>query len=243
MTKPTQYYRNNPITEAFCLVHFKPMGELDLKLPGLISAALNEYDGENEQRVDFSFPIIDGIPRPVQNSQIFMYSKDRKNVLSLRADRVGVHRVGNYESWKDELYPRTYRALKAYEQMRKGLEVERVALHYINLINLPADGSSLSEWFTFDVPSNDALPSNISDLNMSLNYHYDDAHMRWVFSQINQAIVEDGYSFQMNFDLVKPLNMSGFDLGGVMDALQDLRERQYEAFESLITDKLREVLR
>lgn len=233
------------------MVVFGTDSGLDLKMPGKLADRLTEYDGEIEQRNDVQANLTIG-QFNLQSliSQILMLSKDKKNILSLGGNRIGIHRVTDYTSWKDDLKPRTEKALHAYKEL-KGNESwtpKLLVLRYINQIKLPVDGDDVFEYINISPPNAKCLPEVIHRFNQNCLYQYDDkTTMNLVFASMkNQSHpheTSDIGGYVMDFELKMSIEQDNMPVDDMMAVFQLMREKQYEAFNSLITDKYKELIK
>jgi len=234
-------YKNPPIVEAICGFRFD-QDPWNITTPGLIYEQIRaEYPDAPEER-----PIIQAnmsadsslnatqlsIGAPVTQVAFRNGSK----ILSVAPQNVAVHSLAPYEGW-DELKPRALRALAAYKKVVPNARVTGLNLRYVNRVFIPKSKFSFGEYFTVAqaLPPS-GFPGSITSFFDRMESAYDDAPVRIVFTWASEDSATQQASFILDFDLTRSEEINESDLE---DALDDLRERERAAFESLIRDSLR----
>lgn len=246
MTIETKHYTNNPIVEAFCMVRFSNDDHWEPTLPGEMKLSLQPaYDGKSVSRLDL------GKLRP-ENFDLesvslptlyFLKSEDECDLLSLGEENLGVHRIEPYNSWAKDLRPRTEQALKSFFSIIKkdSLQINNINLRYKNTVNIPVELIGAKEFIVISPPLTSGLPNILDNFNTTTIYRSNEFTTLTLFHSMTASATKEGMvELRLDFDVVFDAQDKNMSADQIMDILQDLRLKQYKAFESLITDHLRE---
>ena len=78
---------------------------------------------------------------------LWLWSADRKNLAQFRVDGFTFNRLQPYTSW-DSVYPEAMRLWRSYVDIVKPEAATRLAVRYINRIELPEPVGNLDQYFT-----------------------------------------------------------------------------------------------
>ena len=241
-------YRNPPIIEAICEFHFAPGLEWDPTLPGKLHNKLgDEYPGKprHQESIELGVLFRGGSPHNFQFGEgpkkVQLITENEKRIVGIGRDVLSVHMLHPYQDphdsdtigW-DEFRPRINGALSAYWEVVQPQGVKRIGIRYINKLAVPGEMTTAKEYLKCALPEVDGLPSHLVNLMSRVEYAYPDG----VKIVLSQGKVEGG--FILDIDVIK----EGHDVLARenTDALiDDLRIREREVFEAVITDKAREL--
>lgn len=239
-------YSNPPIIEAICEFYFAPGLEWDPTLPGKLHTNLgDEYPGKprHQESIEFGVQFRGGSPQNFQFGEgpkkVQLITENEKRIVGIGRDVLSVHMLRPYQDphdsdktgW-DEFRPRISRALSAYWEVVRPQGVKRVGIRYINKLVVPGEVTTAKEYLNCALPEVDGLPSRLVNLMSQVEYAYRDG----VKLALSQGKVEGGFILDIAVIGESDDVLTLEDTGALVD---DLRGREREAFEAVITDKAR----
>jgi len=239
---PTRY-PNAPITEAIIDLRVKFVDGSDralLKLDG--DSDLPDYPKRDEifEAVGQMAVGPRGGSASVQPTPIGwkFTSADQKQILQSRFNGFTFSRLAPYDRWN----PFRDEARRLWDLYRKRVRPEavvRVAVRYINRIDLPGDSVDLKDYFRTSPEIAPDLPQQLEGYFMQLRLPYPDVSG---YCLINQTIVpparENVVSVVLDIDLFRSLDLPQ-DEDGIWNVFETLHEAKNNIFESCITDSTR----
>jgi uncharacterized protein (TIGR04255 family) len=167
-------------------------------------------------------------------------STDEKQVFQARLDGFTMSRLAPYESW-EPFRDEARRLWDVYRAVAKPTRVTRLAVRYINRLDLPLPVDELKDYLrTFPEVSSD-LPQDIAGYFMQLRIPQEDIRSLLL---INQAIIDPAKqgvaSVVLDIDVFRVDDLPA-DENGVWDFFEVLRRRKNDVFEACITDPTREL--
>lgn len=137
-------------------------GERFLELKEVLAP---EYPNVQVQRMlSAQFQFSDGVPAHMTEQRVHgvkFASQDEKQIVQFRIDGFTLNRIRPYTSW-NELFPEALRLWKLYLDLTSVDHVPRVAVRYINRIDLPLPVSDFRDHFTVPPDIPDGLPQTLS---------------------------------------------------------------------------------
>ena len=246
-------YKNPPIEEALCEFRFQPNQDWDLTIPGKLHVKLaDEYSGKpREQKVmDFTLKAQQGQPPHWGYGEglakVQFTTRNGKRMVAIGRDVLSVHMLRPYQdsqnchaSGWDEFHPRLEKALKAYWEVVQPLGVCRVGVRYINKIVIPGSEVNVMNYLKCALPIVHGLPNHLNNFMTRVEYSYAD-DVRLVLSQGTVQAPPNQAGLLLDIDLIWETQNS-ISLQSALEKASDLRDREREAFENLITDKARKL--
>lgn len=252
-------YKNPPIEEAVCEFRFRPGQDWDLTIPGKLQAEMGEeYTGKpQEQRViDFSLQSQGGSQPPSVSygeglAKVQLVTSDGKRKVGVGRDVLSIHMLRPYQNpshpkrsgW-DEFQPRISKALDAYWKVAQPSGVNRAGIRYINKIVVPQSRVEVEDYFKCALPNVKDLPDRLNNFMSRVEYAYSDS-VRLLLSQGSSNVPQDNVphghvGFLLDLDVIwehtEPVAQNK-----ALEIANDLRNREREAFETVITDKARKL--
>ena len=196
-----------------------------------------------QKSVELGVQIRGGSPHNFQFGEgpgkVQLITKDEKRIVGVGPNTLSVHMLHPYQDpndldkigW-DEFLPRISRALDAYWGVTQPQGVIRIGIKYINKLVIPGELTKVSEYLRCALPDVDGLPSHLLNLMSRAEYAYEDN----VRLALSQGKVENG--FILDIDVI----WEGYDALSRIETdtrIDDLRNREREVFETVITDKAR----
>lgn len=239
-------YRNPPIIEAVCEFHFVSGLDWDPTLPGKLHTELaDDYPGKprNQKSIELGVHLQESSPPHFLfgegSGKVQLITENEKRIVGIGRDVLSIHMLRPYQDlpdsekigW-DEFRPRISKALSAYWNVAQPQGVKRVGVKYINKLVVSKEVTVVNEYLKCALPEVDGLPNHLVNFMSRVEYAYTDG----VKLALSQGTVEDG--FILDIDVI----MESQEVLGRQDTdtlIDDLRVREREVFEAVITDKAR----
>ncbi len=246
-------YKNPPIEEALCEFRFKPGQDWDFTIPGKLQTEFgDEYTGKpRDQRVvEVELKAQGGRPPNLQYNEalasVQLVTKAGKRMVGVGPDVLSVHMLRPYqdpdkaeESGWAEFHPRIETALNAYWKVAAPDGVTRIGIRYINKIVIPQKTVEVSSYLTCALPEVSGLPDSRKNFMSRVEYAYSD-DVRLVVSQGSIEAPSDHVGFLLDLDVIWE-GATPLARDKALAKASDLRTRERAAFETVITDKTREL--
>lgn len=169
-------------------------------------------------------------------------SADEKQVFQARLDGFTMSRLAPYESW-DPFRDEARRLWRVYRSVAKPVRVTRLAVRYVNRLDLPLPVTDLKEYLRTVPEVSSDLPQGLAAYFMQLRIPQEDINSVLL---INQTIIEPAKpgvaSVVLDIDVFR-FDDPPADEQGIWDFLEVLRERKNHVFEACITRKARELFK
>lgn len=238
----SRHYPKAPITEAI----------IDLKVELPSTATLDHLKAVNEGFKQ-AYPIVK--PRELVHGQIefgqglktsastkkigFAFcSADGRQIYQARLDGFTMSRLAPYESW--ELFRCEARRLwEAYRSSTRPVRIKRLAVRYVNRLDLPLPFSDFNEYLRTIPELSPDLSQRLSGFFMHLESPQEDLNS---LALINETIVgapgPDIVSVVLDIDVFRDRDVPSSE-DAIWSFFEQLRVRKNEIFEACITEKAR----
>ncbi len=142
----------------------------------------------------------------------------------------------------DEFRQRIDQAFDVYLDVAKPVGAKRIALRYINRIVMSANQEiELGEYFKVYPQIPEGMPETISGFLTRAESIYKDLPIKLVLT-LSDAIAPPGQAdFILDLEISQDWAEKPLPLQEVLSNLDELKQRQGQAFENLITDRAREL--
>ncbi len=247
-------YRNPPIEEAVCEFRFVPGPTWNLTVPGLFYEKVSDsYPGEPRQQ-NLIAAEVQANPQLTNPeitfkqgmTKLLFSSTDNKQLVGVGLDVLSIHILRPYppEGW-EKFRPRIDEAFQAYREVAKPVGVRRIALRYINRIIIPMEQLDqpldLSEYFTIPPQTPDGFPGKMTAFLTRVESSYEDLPIKLVLT-FSDAIASAGQTeFILDLEIFQDWMDKPLPLEEAIPYLGELKQREGQAFENLITDRAREL--
>ena len=244
MQAPKNYSRA-PITEALMEIQVKLPPEVRLDILSQVYSSIQAEYPHHEEVLLFEGQMMVGAKVGATASQspigYIASHDDKKQILQLRLDSFAFSRLAPYDCWEN-FRDEAKRLWNLYQSVTHPEAIARLALRYINRLDIPLPVGDLKEYLrTFPEVSTD-LPQGLTGYFMQLQIPQESLETILV---INQAIVSpptpDLISIILNLDLFLEQNIPNNEIG-IWDILEQMHEQKSIAFEACITDRTRELI-
>lgn len=242
-------YKHPPIEEALVEFRFKSDQGWDPTMPGQLHGKLSEaYPGKPRQQnvVEASlvaqqgqganFAVREGL------GKVQLVNHDATRLVGIGHDALSVHMLRPYQSeaensgW-DEFRPRIVAALSAYWDVADPSGVRRIGMRYINKLVVPATDADPARYLKAAPPSVEGIQAPLDGFVGRAEYAYHD-DIRLVVSHATVGAPEGSVAFLMDVDLIW-LPSEAVDMDAALKKMDELRVRERDVFEALITDDAR----
>ncbi|WP_422751328.1 TIGR04255 family protein [Micromonospora sp. WMMD1219] len=238
-------YRNPPIVEAIVELRFLGGLTWNLTIPGRFYDQIkSEFPDEPEQRevveANFGGKSPDEAMLSVNRKEQRVLFRNGSRLLVLGPNVLTVNSVRPYEGW-ESLKARIDSALSTYRSILNPDAVSTIGVRYINRIELAAEQFSLGDYFTIvqGLPVA-GFPARLNSFfdRMELTYDEIPATIAFTWATTRPEKSDRGSAFVLDLDLRwnEPCSFEN-----VLANVEELRNRERIAFESLINDRLREI--
>ncbi|MGV8088032.1 MAG: TIGR04255 family protein [Methanomicrobiales archaeon] len=170
-------YRNPPIIEAICEFRFSPETKWDPTIPGLVYEKLksgfplreSRIEQEIEMRVDDK-----GLKHHIKPSQrAVILSENRKSLVQIGERILAINHLKPYPGW-DNFRPKIHWAFEALKEATDIVGIDRIALVYIDKIEIPGKTVTMEEYFEFLPHLGSKLPQNYSSFIVGCEFPFND---------------------------------------------------------------------
>ena len=169
-------------------------------------------------------------------------SWDEKQVFQARLDGFTMSRLAPYESW-EPLRNEAQRLWNVYRSVAKPTKVARLAVRYVNRLDLPLPVRDLKDYLRTVPEVSPDLPQNLAGYFMQLRIPQEDIQSLLLLSQAIIDPAKPGVaSIVLDIDVFRVEELPTGEQG-VWDFLEVLRNRKNQLFEACITDKARELFK
>jgi uncharacterized protein (TIGR04255 family) len=243
--KSSRHYTKAPITEAII--------DLRVQLPEITTVADIRHCYEEEEKVypqrnelNLTFGQIEVGPRistATSSQQIgFRFaSDDQKYVFQARLNGFTLSRLAPYENW-DTLRNEAQRLWSAYRHTLKPVKIERLAVRYINRLDLPGERIELKDYVRTAPEVSADLPQLMVGFFLQVSLFHDDIKC---ISLLNETLVEPPHpgvvAVVLDIDLFRAEDVPQEE-EGIWRLFETLHDRKNEVFEACITDRTRELI-
>jgi uncharacterized protein (TIGR04255 family) len=246
-------YANPPIDEAVCQFTLAEPVNWSASTPGHLFESLKDrYPGlpSQQQLLQANLTPGGGIISPelalTHNERVVFIDEKNEGRLSVGPRIVSLHRAQPYIGFEEELLPRVKRDVPAVlELLEHTPAFSAVSVRYINKIVIRENHFDLVEYFTYWGASS-ALPEPFDGEISGFFYRIGGNRslrpetLTLTFGSVDAP--KDSAAFILDIDLTHNFEES-LDTKGAITRLIELKALENQIFESLLTDKCRELFR
>lgn len=239
-------YTKAPITEALI--------DIQVELPDgttvadLARVSIGEEIGYPQRRNRFSLEgqIVFGEQVGTSTSQrqvgYDFLSGDERQIVQVRTDGFTLSRLAPYDRWKT-FRAEAYRLWELYRDVANPINVTRVAVRYINRLDLPLPMDDLKDYLRTVPEVSPDLPQELNGLLMQLAIPQEDIG---ALVLLNEALIPppnaDTASVLLDINLFRDIETSIEEVE-LWNLLDQFRERKNKVFEACITERTRDLIR
>ena len=237
-------YAKAPITEA--VIDLKVKFATPVSMDALTRLSLSESDRYPTRNIrlrvfsQFTAGAQVGSATQQKETGFICRDKDERQVYQCTLEGFTFSRLAPYDRWE----PFRDESKRLWDLYRGALpieKIERVAVRYINRLNLPADSELQDYLRTFPELSKD-LPQDLNEFFMRLETRASDPDASVVITQTTlPAVQSETRSLILDDDIYREANVPQ-DEDSLWELIEGFRDHKNRVFEACITDKLRELI-
>ena len=226
-----RHLRKAPITET--IVDFRIMPSADFqpdslhRAPSLVGPdypkALRPQ--ATEARVDFKGPTAAASIRDLGFMGLWLKTQDEKTIAQFRPDGFTLNRLKPYTSW-DQLASEALRLWAVYVDLTKPQTVTRLALRYINHLNLPGPAADLDAYIIEGPRLPGATQGVITGFRSQLALEYPEGQMKATVLRVLETSIDTaGRSLLFDIDVYRtgPIDPRADTLEAALLGLRDYK--------------------
>ena len=241
---PGRHYAHPPIKEALIDIRVALPPEVGIETLLEIHSVVKEDYPTAKKRFFAEWTVSPGLElAPASRHEhrgYAFYSADGHYVLQARLDGFTFSRLAPYVSWED-LRETARRYWTLFERIARPTRIERVAVRFINQIDIPSQSANIDEYFLTAPKISSLLPQELSQFLMQAHLPQPEIDGLAVLTQtmVVPPPVENCVSVILDVEIfAQRQHMSP---AAAWDLLDELRLRKNALFEASITDKAREL--
>ncbi|MCF4966579.1 TIGR04255 family protein [Nostoc sp. CMAA1605] len=240
-----KHYSRAPITEALIDIQVQLPQEVKLDVLAQVYSSIQAEYPKREEILVFQGQMIAGasVGATASQSQIGyrFFSDDQKQIIQVRLDGLTFSRLAPYDCW-ERFRDEAKRLWSIYQSLTNPVVITRLALRYINRLDIPLPVSDLNNYLrTFPEVSSD-LPQGLSGYFMQLQIPQEQLPTILV---LNQALVppptQNFISILLDLDLFLEQDIPQDEIE-FWEVLEKMHEQKNKAFEACITEHTRELI-
>ena len=238
-------YINPPLIEALCEFQFDSESLWDLTLPGLIYEKLKETFPRRQQlQVTLgvaNIPEASGQIGIMPMIPLVRFLDDEGKVLvQLGQNLLTVNHLKPYPSW-EEFLPLIRKSFTAYLETAHPKKLQHLGIRYINRIEIPSSHINLENYFQFHPVVSKELPQDIDAFFLAVNISYEESKdtLRIQLTTTDSEVPNTlAIILEISYVFAKPGEVA---LDSVLEGVDTAHKHVERAFESCITDELRQI--
>jgi len=246
---PHEIFPKAPIVEALLDIQVSLKDDVEFKDMEQIHDKIKEkYPDKKEQRF-FSGGIIfkendtpSAIPTSSGVKGFFFYSPEKDKIVQSRIDGFTFNKLKPYEHW-EAFRDEAKQLWQIYCECTPPQQVLRVALRYINRIEVSMPLGDFSEYLLTSPQIAPNLPQELSNFLMRIEIPHTETNSHAVITQTMEAPTENNQlPLILDIDIFEGKSVTG-DFDVIWDDFEQLHDLKNEIFFNSLTDKAKELFR
>lgn len=244
-------YREPPIAEAIARIQWATPAAWNIATPGVLFERLkSNYAEEPRAQGILQAGLTQGAPGEAggifsvtAGPQKLLYSADDgSRLLGVSAQDVSVHGLKPYEGWESLKHRFDWGVGQVVDCLfdSKAPAVSTIGLRYVNQITIPTEEFRFEDFFTIAFVFPQSFPPTIGSFLDRVELFYPDEPTKLAFTWASTEAGEGQSSFVLDLDYYYQPE-SPIELPAAQILMEELKVREGKAFESLITEKLRDI--
>ena len=236
-----------PIREALIDLRVKLPSDCDVKRIDSLYEKVNEkYPEKREQRqsqlhfeLKPSSELVQSVPLKITGYHYVSKNKDK--IFQARLDGFTYNRLSPYSSW-EEFRNEANRLWLLYKEATLPEAITRVALRYINNLNIPMPVIDFADYLAVPPVLPEGLPQGINSFLIRLNIHVPELEANAIITQAFEPMPVEVPKLPviLDIDVIKE-QTAGIEEREAWNLLEKMRNFKNEIFFRFITDKLKEI--
>jgi uncharacterized protein (TIGR04255 family) len=242
-------YKTPPIVEATCEFQFVPTDDWNIAYSGLfLEKVKHRYGGKpREQRLlqveakgaPATTPESSQAMSMREITRVQIPSENGTEMVAVSPGALAVHSLAPYSGW-EKFKPQIAEALKIFVSISNPKAIRRIGIRYINYIQPREEKPSPKEYFTAPPYELDTLGCSLDSFAQRYEYIYQDEPIKVMVNLARVAPPGKQLGFVLDLDVIREWPTDFLSINRAMAVVEDLRRREREAFESLITNYARQ---
>lgn len=244
---PVPILKNAPITEALIDIRTKLPSAIDVKsIDNLFEKIKNQYPEKQEQRVsEFSFELkADEEPVKASKHKVNGYryiSSGKKQIVQARLDGFTFSRLHPYIKWED-LRDEGHRLWDLYKEITSPEAITRVALRYINNLNIPMPITDFGDYLTAPPIVPEGISQSVKSFLTRVIIYEPSIDVNAIITHVLEPLSPEADRAPIILDIdVFKLRQDGIEEQDAWQIIEQLRHFKNKIFDKSITDKLKEI--
>ena len=183
----------------------------------------------------------------VRKSSIFQQT--RKKIVAIGRNVLSIHVLKPYQQeskddsttgW-DAFRQSIFQVFDKYQELNDSKRPNQISIRYINKITLPTlDSNQIKKFLNIEIAKLDSLPTKTNNFQSRAEYSYEDgARVVLIHGLLNEST---GSERELLLDInVIRSSSDSFEQSKILEIVEDLRDRERDVFESLITEEARKL--
>lgn len=244
MLKDYPILKKAPITEALIDIRVKLPSDFDVKNISTIYESIKNQYPEKQERIQSKVKFEPKAEEIVKSSRPEIdgyryFSSDKKQIVQARMDGFTFSRLHPYVKW-EELRDEAHRLWQLYMNITSPESITRVAVRYINNLNIPMPIRDFSDYLTAPPTVSEGLPQVVSSFLTRVVIHESSVGANAIITQALEQVVTDVAPIILDIDVFK-LQPEGIEQKDAWEIIEKLRRFKNKVFFSSITDNLKEM--
>jgi len=243
-----EWLKNAPITEALLDIRVKPSPHIDLSRLASFQDAIKDQYPSKQQRIEWhgSVQIKPGTSPKIETAEspqgYIFFSNDRTQAVQARLDGFAFSRLKPYKTW-DALRDEAKELWRQYVQIVAPEAITRVALRYINRLEIPLPIRNFNEYILTVPEIAPALPQALSNFFMRLVLPEPSLKATAIITETMEQPPIAGEILPLIID-IDAFSDASYEVNAdeVWIAFEELRKFKNKIFFGSITEKMKERL-
>ncbi|MBI5493036.1 MAG: TIGR04255 family protein [Deltaproteobacteria bacterium] len=169
------------------------------------------------------------------------WDADRKQVCRIGLDGFGFSRLKPYSDW-EICFPEAMRLWNIYKKEFNPRFIKRVAVRFINIINIPEVRFELEDYFNNPPQPPSGLPQNVAEFLSRLKVKYEENFFAIVTLALQMPTVPNVASILLDIDVFTEIPFNADDEDQLKNVFERLHYIKNDIFEKSITSKTKELI-
>lgn len=241
-------FPNTPITEAILDIRAELPKEVDLEKLATFQDAIIERYPEKQERVAFEagFQLKPegptALPTSAQSIGYLFRSSVENKIVQVRKDGFTFNKLRPYEDW-EQFKSEAIKLWDLYFQLAKPVKITRIALRYINRIELPLPFDDFKEYILTTPEIAPSLPQALEHFFMQLIIPNPEIQAKAIITQTMEKPTENQIlPLIFDIDVYREVNYGG-NLQEMWVEFEKLRAYKDDIFFNNLTDKTKELFK
>ena len=171
------------------------------------------------------------------------WSADGKQVVQYRQDGFGYSRLKPYENW-DSIFSEAKKLWEIYENKLKTNVVKKMAVKYVNLIEIPLRNFKLENYFTAPPLVPNGLPQTIENFISQITIDFPESTTKAIITmKLSPSSNKDKTSIIYDIDVFRTTNIKPERYSTIWEIYNELRIIKNDIFDKGLTENTKKLFR